>query len=105
MKARTDAMSELVKAKDEFIAQVSHELRTPLTAVVGLTSEMTTMQHLDEEERVELMSLVAGQAVEISYMVDDLLVAARAEIGTVAVDIQPKTIDHRLELRQKINHT
>ena len=57
MKARNDAMSELVRAKDEFIAQVSHELRTPLTAVVGLTSELNTMQGLDEDERIELVSI------------------------------------------------
>jgi signal transduction histidine kinase len=85
IKARQEAMAELVKAKDEFIARVSHELRTPLTAVVGLTSEMTAMD-LTEEERTELMLLVSGQASEMAYIVEDLLVAARAEMGTVAID-------------------
>lgn len=86
IKARQEAMADLVRAKDEFIARVSHELRTPLTAVVGLTSEMSSRESLNDEERSELMSLVAGQAIEMSNIVDDLLVAARAEIGTVAVD-------------------
>ena len=86
MKARQEAMADLVRAKDEFIARVSHELRTPLTAVVGLTSEMTSMEGLSEEERSELLRLVAGQATEMSYIVEDLLIAARAETGTVAID-------------------
>ena len=86
IKARSDAMAELVKAKDEFIAKVSHELRTPLTAVIGLTSELNSLDSLSEDERVELMHLVSDQAAEMSYIVDDLLVAARAEIGTIAID-------------------
>ena len=100
-KAHNDAMTDLVKAKDEFVAQVSHELRTPLTAVVGLTSELTTMENLGEEERVELLSLVTSQAAEMSYMVDDLLVAARAEMGTIA--IESGVVDLQSELQSVVD--
>ncbi|MEA1903477.1 MAG: HAMP domain-containing sensor histidine kinase [Actinomycetota bacterium] len=100
MQARQDAMAELVRAKDEFIAKVSHELRTPLTAVVGLTSEMAAMD-LSEEEQAELMLLVCGQASEMSYIVDDLLVAARAEMETMALDTA--VVDMGVELRKTID--
>lgn len=88
IKARSEAMAEMVRAKDEFIANVSHELRTPLTAVIGLTSEMAENTELGPEERDELLRLVSGQASEMANIVDDLLVAARSEMGTVVVDIQ-----------------
>lgn len=97
IKARQDAMAELVRAKDEFIARVSHEIRTPLTAVLGLTTEMTSMEGLTEAERSELMLLVADQAAEMSYMVEDLLVASRAEIGRVAVET--RIVDLEVELQ------
>jgi signal transduction histidine kinase len=84
LKAKEDAMHELIRSKDEFVASISHELRTPLTAVVGLTSEMIDGD-LGGAEREELIELVASQAQEMSYIIDDLLVAARAEMGTVAV--------------------
>lgn len=100
MKARNEAMAEMVRAKDEFIANVSHELRTPLTAVIGLTSEMVDSQEMSAEERAELLQLVAGQASEMANIVDDLLVAARAEMGTVTVDVQP--MDLLPELRATI---
>ncbi len=100
MKARQDAMAELVKAKDEFIARISHELRTPLTAVVGLTSEMSDMD-LSEDEQAELMQLVSGQAIEMSYIVEDLLVAARAEMGTIALD--NSVVDLAAEVRTTID--
>ncbi len=84
LKAKEDAMHELIRSKDEFVASISHELRTPLTAVVGLTSEMIG-GGVSGAERDELIELVASQAQEMSYIIDDLLVAARAEMGTVAV--------------------
>lgn len=84
LKAKEDAMHDLIRAKDEFIASISHELRTPLTAVVGLTSEMMA-GGLEGSEKDELIELVAGQATEMSHIIDDLLVAARTEMGTVAV--------------------
>lgn len=88
IKARSEAMTEMVRAKDEFIANVSHELRTPLTAVIGLTSEIAENPDLGVEEREELLQLVAGQASEMANIVDDLLVAARAEMGAVTVHLQ-----------------
>lgn len=100
MKARNEAMADLVRAKDEFIANVSHELRTPLTAVIGLTSEMADSSELGPDERAELLDLVAGQASEMANIVDDLLVAARAEMGTVMVDIEK--MDLLAELRATI---
>lgn len=101
MKARNEAMAEVVRAKDEFIANVSHELRTPLTAVIGITSEIAASGELGEEERSELLGLVAGQAAEMSNIVDDLLVAARAEVGTVSIETQ--RVDLVAELRATLD--
>ena len=95
LKAKEDAMSELIQAKDEFVASISHELRTPLTAVVGLTSEMVS-GGLGGTERDELIELVAGQAQEMSHIIDDLLVSARAGMGTVSVALE--TVDLNAEL-------
>lgn len=100
MKARNEAMAEMVRAKDEFVANVSHELRTPLTAVIGLTSEIVDSPTMGAEESAELLALVAGQASEMADIVDDLLVAARAEMGTVTVIIGE--VDLMPELRAAI---
>jgi signal transduction histidine kinase len=101
IKARNEAMAELMRAKDQFIANVSHELRTPLTAVVGLTSELVAEQTMGQEERVELLKLVSSQASEMANIVEDLLVAARSQMGTVAVQLQE--VDLVVELRSTID--
>lgn len=97
IKARQEAMAQMVRAKDEFIARVSHELRTPLTAVLGLTSEMSSENSLSESERAELMHLVSGQAEEMAHIVDDLLVAARADTGRVSLDLGEVEMDAALK--------
>jgi len=100
MKARNEAMAQAVRSKDEFIANVSHELRTPLTAILGITSELASDDSLAASDVAELMDLVAGQAGEMANIVEDLLVAARADIGTVSV--QMKRVDLVAELLETI---
>ncbi len=85
------SLEDLVKAKDQFIATISHELRTPLTAVLGFTEELRSGRVHSESERAELLGLVANQSAEVAHLVEDLLVGARADIGTVTV--QPELID------------
>jgi signal transduction histidine kinase len=90
-------LAELLRSKDEFVAAVSHELRTPLTSVLGFAEVlMTDSARLSNDDR-ELLMLLQNQAYDMSHIVEDLLVAARAEIGTVPIDSQP------LELAPLIN--
>jgi signal transduction histidine kinase len=101
MKARNKAMAQAVRSKDEFIANVSHELRTPLTAVLGITSELVNNESLAAEERTELLHLASMQASEMANIVEDLLVAARADVGTVSV--QTKPVDLAAELAATVS--
>ncbi|MDH3499748.1 MAG: HAMP domain-containing histidine kinase [Acidimicrobiia bacterium] len=96
-------LSDLIRAKDQFIASVSHELRTPLSVVLGLALELRDSGDLftDQEHR-ELTGLIADQAVEVSAIVEDLLVAARAEIEQLT--LLPATLDLRDEVRRVIEH-
>lgn len=95
-------LAELVAGKDEFIASVSHELRTPLTAVVGLASELATFyDDIDEVTKKDFIRLVADQASEVAAIVEDLLVAARADTDSITlmheeVDLR-KAVDSVLE--------
>lgn len=88
-------LQELVHYKDEFVASVSHELRTPLTAVVGLSEELANLSpdNFTLEELGEFHQLIAQQSREVAFIVEDLLVAARVEIQTVSIDLQPVDLD------------
>ncbi len=78
-------MQEVLKSKDEFLASISHELRTPLTSVLGFAEVLRSMEDGDDEERGALLEIIASQAADLSNIVEDLLVAARAELGQLTV--------------------
>lgn len=79
-------LEELVTAKDVFVATVSHELRNPLTGVMGLAEELRDrFSEFGDQERHDLITLVAHQAAEMTALVEDLLVAIRSDVGEVAV--------------------
>lgn len=77
-----EQLEQLVRSKDELIASVSHELRTPLTVVHGLAQELDTgWLGFSIPEQKEFIGMIAQQSAEVAYIVEDLLVAARADIG------------------------
>jgi signal transduction histidine kinase len=91
-KEAEDRLSRLIRSKDEFLASVSHELRTPLTTVYASAETLLEQDHvMDEDLRTELVGYIARESGELSDMVEDLLVAARHEIGTITV--VPKQTD------------
>lgn len=92
-----ERLEALIRSKDQFLASVSHELRTPLTGIVGLAQELTRDDHvLEDGEAEEFLGLIYEQSSELANIVEDLLVAARADIGTLV--IKPRTVELSSEL-------
>jgi PAS domain S-box-containing protein len=84
-----DRLNRLIRSKDEFVASVSHELRTPLTVVAGLALELQERWHgFSESEIVEFITLIADESKEMGDLIEDLLVAARADIGKVPIYVE-----------------
>ena len=82
-------LEDLLATKDQLVATISHEIRTPLTAVVGIAEELRNPGNvIDETERAELLGLVAEQSVEVSRIVEDLLIVARTDAGNLVVEPQ-----------------
>ncbi|MDJ0498884.1 MAG: PAS domain S-box protein [Acidimicrobiia bacterium] len=78
-------LRDQVRAKNDFIATVSHELRTPLTAVVGFLDELPNSLGDLESESAEMLEIISSEARSLSNIVEDLLVAARADLDQLAV--------------------
>jgi signal transduction histidine kinase len=90
-------LRQALTSRDEFVASVSHELRTPLAAVVGFASELRdAYDEFDDETRSDLIRLIARQAGDVSFLVDDLLVAARSQQARLS--LVPSVLDISSEL-------
>jgi GAF domain-containing protein len=79
-------LEDLVRSKDRFLASVSHEIRTPLSAVLGFAEllKSSDTSHT-RDELTEILGLIAAESQDMADMIEDLLVGARAEMGTVSV--------------------
>ncbi len=94
-------LRQTLLSRDEFVASVSHELRTPLAAVVGFASELRdAFNDFDDETRVDLIRLIARQAGDVSYLVDDLLVAARSQQASLS--LLPEMVDLSAEVKSTL---
>lgn len=91
-------MAAIVEAKNRFLASVSHEIRTPLTAVLGFTRLLEDTE-VSTDDRQLMISSVAEHAQEMSNLVEDLLVAARADMS------QLEMIDVEVDLLAELQAT
>lgn len=81
------------KARDEFVATVSHELRNPISVVLGLAQELADdYDGFSDSDRREIASVMARQAEDAAWIIEDLLVAYREDMSRVAIVIEPVDI-------------
>lgn len=89
---------EAQKEKDDFIATVSHELRNPLAVMLGLGQELSdNYDSFTDYDRREMASMIARQADDASWLIEDLLVAYRENMSQVSVTIQEFDVTKEIE--------
>lgn len=95
--AQLIAAHQSTDAKVRFIAAISHELRTPLTSVLGFAEILKDGNDLNTEERYSMMKAITEEATDLAHIIDDLLVAARGEIGQVVVAKAPVSMRQEVQ--------
>ena len=77
---------EATKARKEFLATISHELRNPIAVVVGLSHELADRyEQFDDKERHDMSEMIARQADDAAWLIEDLLVAYRDDVSKVSI--------------------
>ena len=86
------------KAQTEFIATVSHELRNPMSVLLGLTKELSAdYDGFSDSDRREMTRVMAHQAEDASWIIEDLLVAYRADVSQVTVGMEDFDVVDEIE--------
>lgn len=92
------ALEDVIRSKDRFIASVSHELRTPMAVVLGLSTELNTRRgDFSADEAAEFIDLIARQSREVTHIIEDLLVSARAAETDITVLPEAIRLDHEIQ--------
>lgn len=91
-------LSQLERARREFIGNASHELRTPLFSLSGFI-ELLTDEDLDDPTRREFLATMREQVDRLQRLAEDLLDLTRLDAGRMHIERRP--IDLR-ELAQDL---
>ncbi|MDQ2825348.1 MAG: PAS domain-containing sensor histidine kinase, partial [Actinomycetota bacterium] len=86
-------LKEADEAKTLFLATASHELKTPATVIAGFADAIRQFPGMPQERREEAVEAIHRRALELSSIVDRLLLSSKIEGGRVAVDL------HGLDVR------
>lgn len=92
-------LENLMASKDQFVAMVSHEVRNPLTVVMGFAEELRSNAFsFSPSEVAELAGVIAEQSLEISNIIEDILVAARSDMSSLSIVLEDTTLEEQADL-------
>jgi len=98
----------LEEAKSEFVATVSHELRTPMAGIYGAAQTLLREDiELAPSDRRTLLEIIATQAVRLSQITEEVLIASRLDrdelpIARERVDVGPLAVETVDQMRSRL---
>jgi signal transduction histidine kinase len=90
LEQRLEEREELIRLKEEFLANFSHELRTPLNVIIGYTDIL-----LDDEIGADartILTRIRLQSEHLFHLLSDLRTLSNMNTGEVALRISPVTV-------------
>ncbi len=84
----TASLRKAEVTQNAFVADVTHELRTPLTVIKGTIETLQDGALDDREGRGALLDSMQRESERLIRLVNDLLVLARANAGTLGMELQ-----------------
>lgn len=83
-----EALREVDRRKDEFLALLGHELRNPLAPIYNATELLSRTLPEDSSARVAV-EMIRRQAAQMTRLVDDLLDIGRITQGRIQLRLEP----------------
>ena len=80
---QAQALADLDRRKDEFLAMLSHELRNPLAPISNAVRLLRMHKHHDDPVQLQARTVIERQVGQLNHLVDDLLEVSRITTGRV----------------------
>ena len=79
---QAEALVDLHRRKDEFLAMLSHELRSPLAPIANAVHLLGLQKHEDPLQ-LQARLIIERQVAQLKHLVDDLLEVSRITTGRI----------------------
>ena len=86
-KEQAQALADLDRRKDEFLAMLSHELRNPLAPIVNGVQILKLDKSQDPRQR-QVLGIIEHQVSQLVRVVDDLLELSRITSGKIVLSTE-----------------
>ena len=109
---QAEALADLGRRKDEFLAMLSHELRNPLAPIVNAT-RLLAVQGDEGQVHKQARTIIERQVGQLTHLVDDLLDVSRITTGKIRLqrerlllnDVVTNAVETVRPLIQQRGHT
>jgi PAS domain S-box-containing protein len=91
-KLQAEALADMNRRKDEFLAMLSHELRNPLSPIVSAV-QLLRLRKDDDPIQQQAQAIIERQVGNLTRLLDDLLEVSRITIGRIR--LQEENLDLR----------
>ncbi len=92
-----DKLTQMSAQKDTFLSQVSHELRTPMTSLRAFSEILLDTNDLTPVEQDKYATIIHGEALRLTRLLDDLLDLSVLENGQVILNVEHGTLRQVLD--------
>ncbi|MEP1588407.1 MAG: sensor histidine kinase [Tateyamaria sp.] len=90
-------LTALSVQKDAFLSQISHELRTPMTSIRSFSEILRDTEGMGQQEKTRYASIIHGEAIRLTRLLDDLLDLSVLENGQVSLRYETGVLNALLE--------
>ncbi len=103
---KIEALKEMDKLKDSFLANTSHELRTPLNGIIGIADSMIDGAAGDVSESQSMnLSMIVSSGRRLSSLVDDILDFSKMRHHDLQLMLAPVDIKTVTNIVLKLSQT
>jgi PAS domain S-box-containing protein len=81
--AQAEALADLHRRKDEFLAMLSHELRNPLAPIMNAVHLLQLGQEGESPIHRQARTIIERQVGQLSHLINDLLEVSRITTGRI----------------------
>ena len=95
-KDQAEALADLHRRKDEFLAMLSHELRNPLAPIVNAV-QLLRLQPNEGPLQQQARAMIERQVTQMTRLIDDLMEVSRFTTGRVQLRLERVTVNGVVE--------
>lgn len=88
---------QLQKVRQDFFSDASHELKTPITSIQGYCELLLSDMPYTYEQKKEFLVRIKNSTINITGLVNDILMIARLESGTESENLSEVNVKRIIE--------